>query len=183
MAVFRVRVKKQHSTKLITWENRYYMSGDDLSSVHAKAFDLLIPCEQAIHQATVNIIGLVTSDLPVGGDFISTPVSAACLNGVSGDELPGILTLNITFDVEGFGLPDRKYYHVFWGETGQAGGVWGTTETDNVEDAFQTLFDSLEGTGVAMCDLDGNAWNTARTIGEVGHHKFSKRSKRAVAGP
>ena len=183
MVVFRVRIEKQHATKLIKWENRYYMSGDDLSSVHAKAINVMVPLEQAIHQASINIVRCVTSDLPEGGDFISTTLSEACLNGQSGDELPLVLTLNCVADKEGFGRPDRKYYHVGWGETAQAGGVWVTTATDGVEDAFAAMFDALESTGVAVCDLGGDAWNTVSTIGEVGTHKFSKRSKRAVAGP
>src|SRR5689334_721280 len=117
MAVFQVRVKKQHDTKLITWENRYYVDGEDIADVSNNALDLVVAAEQAIHNAGVSIILQVTSDLPEGGEFISVPLSAACSNGVSGDELPGVLTLNCVFQTPGHGRPDRKYYHVFWGET------------------------------------------------------------------
>lgn len=184
MAVFQVRLKKQHDTKLITWENRYFVSSDDLATAHSAALSDLVTMEQGLHNAGITIIQVITSDLPPGGDFASSVVSAACSNGVSGDELPGILTLNCVFDVTGFGRPDRKYYHVFWGETGQAGGVWGSTERAAALTTLLSGISAMDLDGAPLCDKDGHQWTLLATVEpQVGHHKFSKRSRRAVAGP
>lgn len=183
MTIFQVRIKKQHDTKLITWENRYYVDASSISVASNTCLDLLVVAEQNIHNAGITIIEQVTSDLPLGGSFIAVPLSAACVNGVSGDELPGILTLNCQFLNTAHGRPDRKYYHVFWGETGQAGGVWGSTERTAVVSILDGLIADMDAAGCPLTDVDGNHWVIATADAQVGHHKFSKRSKRAVAGP
>jgi hypothetical protein len=183
MPVYRVRIRKQHDVRLIEWENRYYVQADTISDADSIAGVALVDCETAIHNAGVTIIRRVVSDLPTGGAFITTPLSVACTGGQAGDELPPFLTANVTADVEGFGLPDRKYYHTFWGESAQAGGQWSPTALDTISDAYQTLFDTLSGSGAAVVDVEGNAWVSVTALSPVGSHKFSKRSKRAVAGP
>lgn len=183
MPIFQVRVRKRHDTKLIEWENRYYVSGSGLSSVSLACLDMLIPAEQGIHNAGVTIIRQTTSDLPVGGDFIAVPLDAACTNGVSGEPLPIFLTLNCQFDTTGFGRLDRKYYHVCWGETGQNDGVWDSTPRLAVSSILNGVIADMFSNDTPICDVDGNTWQTAVVDAAVGSHKFSKRSKRAVAGP
>lgn len=181
MAVFRARIVKQHSTKLIKWENRYYVKAESLEAAHGNVTTFLAEMEAAIHNASINIIQAITSDLPEGGDFISSPLSLIGLNGVSGDELPGILTLNAVFNKMGFGLPDRKYYHVFWGETGQAGGVWSETPLAAADTALNEGVFNMSHGSTPLCDIEGDEWLSALALSQVGSHKFSKRSKRAVS--
>lgn len=182
MTVFQVRLRKKHDTKLIEWENRYYVSASDLPTARSAALNELADMEAAIHNAGVTIVNVTVSDLPPGGDFTSDTVDHPCGNGVSGDELPGILTLNVVANTSGFGRPDRKYYHVFWGETGQAGGLWGADEVAAVNVVLATGLSAMQDADAPLCDIDGNLWQTpVVAVREVGHHKFSKRSKRAVA--
>jgi hypothetical protein len=182
MSVFQVRLRKKHDTKLIEWENRYYVSASDLPTARSAALNELADAEAAIHNAGVTIVNVTVSDLPVGGDFTSDAVDHACGNGISGDELPGILTVNVVANKVGFGRPDRKYYHVFWGETGQAAGLWGADEIADVNVVLSTLYSAMIDADAPLCDAEGNLWQLPIVaLREVGHHKFSKRSKRAVA--
>lgn len=183
MTVFICRLRKQHSTKLIQWENRYYLSAADLATAHAAAIDALTAMEAAFHQATINIIKVVTSDLS-NDTFIAADTAIACTYGASGDELPGILTVNASFNVSAFGRPDRKFYHTYYGETAQTGGEWTPTITDAVHDALVAGIDAVADDDARLCDIDGNFWTTPAVKNVVGYHQFSKRSRRAVAaGP
>lgn len=181
--VFQVRVRKQHDTKLIKWENRYYVLASDLLSAHTAAGNSLVTMEAGIHNAGITIIELITSDLPEGGDFIAENLTVPCTNGISGDELPGILTLNCTFQKTGFGRPDRKYYHGFYGEVGQAAGLWVPTVTDGAAGVIADGIGGMSTDGAPLCSREGNVWLGVTVLEEVGHHKFSKRSRRAVASP
>jgi hypothetical protein len=181
MPIYRVRVRKKHDTKLIEWENRYYVDADSLTTASFAANTVLVAAEQAVHNAGITIIRVITSDLPEGGDFVSVPLNQACENGVAGDELPGILTLNVAFDKVGFGRNDGKFYHVFWGETGQAAGLWSDTPLNAAGTVLTNMLDDMTSAGASLCDIEGHLWSSATPIKEVGHHKFSKRSKRAIA--
>lgn len=182
MPLFIVDITKEFTLNGQTWGNRYIVEADTIGDAGGAGV-LIRDQEKRFHSTDVTItrqrVASLEADNP---DYVTTPLSIACLTGPPSSPVVPIQTVvRVDISRTGHGRPDRKFYHVCVGvEQIDDVQVWEAAYVTTIDGVMSDMITDCTDNGTPLCDTHGNLWVLATTFAKFGYHQFTKASKRAL---